>query len=382
MTPKKKRKPPAAQQLIDSLLDERTPTDSHEPTPLDFASDPGHDFGVADIKPKADSPKIKAMADKAAPPAAAKKPAINDDRTQVAPSPKEKSGPPQTISLGSPDVSSVDLSLEDDRTMQISPKGPLAKHEVNEPSLAPTATEMMKPAERSEIDRAGLTELKTVVKMRDRLQEPRSAHRPAGGGGFTSSDAVLKQSENLRIAQNRITELEHELERLRRDNEQLATAGETLRRRSDELLTKAEQLEIQLKESERTHDEEKKVFRGQLHAKDREIAEMRGRLEEMESRLESNFKKIRVRERELEHRLEIVRMESQTLVATKDKMILELKRQIDQITHENDYAKHKAQEHFNQYKEKQETIRRVVRALRIALTILEGDEDAGIKKPD
>lgn len=346
MNPKKKRKTPAAQQLIDSLLDERTPTVSNEPQSLDFASDPEHDFGVADIKPKAENP--------------------------------------QTVSLSVPEIVSANLEIEDDRTMQISPKSGPAKPELSNPSVSSGAeTEMMKAAEASAIDRAGLTELKTVVKMRDRFQEPRAAaNRPSGGGGFTSSDAVLKQSENLRIAQSRITELEHELERLRRDNEQLATAGETLRRRSDELLAKAEQLELQLKESERTHDEEKKVFRGQLHAKDREILELRGRLEEMESRLESNFKKIRVRERELEHRLEIARMESQTLVATKDKMILELKRQIDQITHENDYAKHKAQEHFNQYKEKQETIRRVVRALRIALTILEGDEDAGIKKSE
>ena len=68
-------------------------------------------------------------------------------------------------------------------------------------------------------------------------------------------------------------------------------------------------------------------------------------------------------------------MESATLVSTKDKMILDLKRQIDQLTHEHDYAKTKTQELFNQYKDKQETQRRVVRALRIALTILEGDDE-------
>ena len=89
------------------------------------------------------------------------------------------------------------------------------------------------------------------------------------------------------------------------------------------------------------------------------------------------FKKIRVRERELEHRLEIVKLENQSLLTSKDKMILDLKRQIDQLTHETDYGKQKTQELFTQYKEKQETIRRVVRALRIALTILEGDEDNG-----
>lgn len=197
-----------------------------------------------------------------------------------------------------------------------------------------------------------------------------------GSAAFTSAEATLKQSENLRIAQSRITQLENELERLRRENEQLASAGETLRRRSDELLSRAESVESQARESQRILDEEKKVLKGQIQLKERENSEMRGRIEELENRLDSNFKKIRVRERELEHRLEIVKMESTTLVNTKDKMILELKRQIDQLTHENDYGKQKTQELFNQYKEKQETIRRVVRALRIALTVLEGDEDS------
>lgn len=197
----------------------------------------------------------------------------------------------------------------------------------------------------------------------------------AASAVFASSEAALKQSESLRIAQNRINELEQELERLRRENEDLAAAGETLRRRADELIGKTESLEVREREAQRIADEERKVMRGQLQAKDRENAELRARVEEIELRLESNFKKIRVRERELEHRLEIVKMETATLVSTKDKMILDLKRQLDQLIHENDLAKAKSQEMYNQNKDKQETIRRVVRALRIALTILEGDDE-------
>lgn len=232
----------------------------------------------------------------------------------------------------------------------------------------------------SEIDPDGLTDVRSASR-------PTPGGRPAGspagaapsraispGGAFSSAEATLKQSENLRIAQSRISELEREVERLRRENEMLATAGETMRRRADELMSKAENLEVQSKDNARTHEEEKKLLRAQVVAKDRENQDYRGKLDEMESRLESNFKKIRVRERELEHRLEIVKMESATLVSTKDKMILELKRQIDQLQSEQEYAQAKTQELFNQFKEKQETHRRVVRALRIALTILEGDD--------
>lgn len=223
------------------------------------------------------------------------------------------------------------------------------------------------------IDRGGATEIRVGIKVPPAPREASSG--PSYGSMGSSSEAALKQSDTLRIAQNRITELERELERVRRDNESLSTAGDTLRRRTDELSSKAESLEIQAREAQKMLEEEKRVMRGQLQTKERENGEMRTRVEEIETRLESNFKKIRVRERELEHRLEIVKMESATLVSTKDKMILDLKRQIDQLHHEGDSAKNKTQELFSQYKTKQETIRRVVRALRIALTILEGDDE-------
>ena len=220
------------------------------------------------------------------------------------------------------------------------------------------------------IDRGGATEIRSGVKI-----PPSPKLTVADSSQPSSFEGVLKQSESLRIAQTRITDLERELERVRRDNEQLSTAGDTLRRRADELMGKAESFEIQAREAALRLDEEKKVLRGQIQGKERENAEMKARVEEIETRLESNFKKIRVRERELEHRLEIVKMESSTLVTTKDKMLLDLKRQIDQLHQESDSAKSKSQELFSQYKEKQETIRRVVRALRIALTILEGDDE-------
>lgn len=231
-----------------------------------------------------------------------------------------------------------------------------------------------------DIDRGAATEIRSGMLKRPHVSAAGTGATSGASGLATTAEAALKQSESLRIAQGRITALEEELERLRRENEQLATAGETLRRRSDELLAKSESIEVSAREAQRIFEEEKKVLRGQLQGKDRESVELRQRLDEMENRLENNFKKIRVRERELEHRLEIVKMESATLVSTKDKMILDLKRQIDQLSHESEYAKQKTQELFNQYKDKQETVRRVVRALRIALTILEGDEEGGPSK--
>ncbi len=207
---------------------------------------------------------------------------------------------------------------------------------------------------------------------------------PIPGMAAGSADATLRQSESLRIAQNRILDLENELERIRRENEQLAAAGETLRRRADDLASKSENLDSTLRDKEKIYEEERKLLRAHLQGKDRDLSDQKQKLDELEQRLESNFKKIRVRERDLEHRLEIAKVEHASLLSSKDKMILDLKRQVDQLTNEADYSKAKSHEMYNQFKDKQDTVRRVVRALRIALSILEGEDDssAPLKKAE
>ena len=99
----------------------------------------------------------------------------------------------------------------------------------------------------------------------------------------------------------------------------------------------------------------------------------RRRVEELELRLSTNIQKIRVRERELENRLELVKMEGAALIRTKDEMILEAKRTIDQLNLELNNYRGKNQELNRQSNDKQETLRRTVKALRLALSMLEGE---------
>ncbi len=246
------------------------------------------------------------------------------------------------------------------------------------PVFADARTEIApKPMDRVGEDRGAEAFMPTVVKPNSpgaKFREKEQQIQP-GATVFTTAEAALRNSENLRVAQARISELEHEIERIRRENNQLRQAGETLRRQVDQLQAGAESAESDLAEFKRTADEERKVLRSQLSARDREISELKALKEDIESRLESNFKKIRVRERDLEHRIEIIKSESASIAANKDKMILELKRQIDQLKSELEHANHQTQQSFKSFKEKQETVRKAVRALRIALTVLEGEDD-------
>lgn len=194
--------------------------------------------------------------------------------------------------------------------------------------------------------------------------------------------AALAQSENLRIAQGRILELEQEVERLRVENEELAAAGETFRRKSDELSSRAEDLENRYDNAVASHAEEKVLLLENKENLRHELEALKAKNEDLELRISTNIQKIRVRERELENRLELVKMEGSALIRSKDELILDLKRQMDQLNLELNNYRTKSQEMNRMILDKQDILRRTVKALRLALTMLEGDEEsaAPVKK--
>jgi hypothetical protein len=199
-----------------------------------------------------------------------------------------------------------------------------------------------------------------------------SSMRSGAGGG---TEAALAQSESLRIAQSRILELENEIERLRTQNEELGAAAETLRRRADELLAVSNRRESDYEHAISSFEQDKNILASARDALSRDNEQLRRKNEEMELRISSNIQKIRVRERELENRLELIKMEGQAMIRSKDDMILELKRQIDQLNLELTNYRTKNQELNRQTTDKQEMLRRTVKALRLALSMLEGEED-------
>lgn len=195
------------------------------------------------------------------------------------------------------------------------------------------------------------------------------------GAPANATEAALAQSESLRIAQQRLLEFEQEIERLRLQNEELAAAAETLRRRADELSAGNQKRESDYQFAVSTFAQEKEILVNSKEALQRDLAAQKQKNEELELRISTNIQKIRVRERELENRLELVKMESAALIRSKDEMILELKRNIDQLNLELSNYRNKNQELNRLTTDKQEMLRRTVKALRLALSMLEGEED-------
>ncbi|MCC6137633.1 MAG: hypothetical protein IT287_03310 [Bdellovibrionaceae bacterium] len=188
-----------------------------------------------------------------------------------------------------------------------------------------------------------------------------------------SVDGILKQSEHLRIAQDKINDLEKELDELRRQNHELSNDAESIATLNEAYSGQIENLKMELTHIRLTLSEEVKILRHSMHEKERLLNEMKQSNSDLKSKVESNFKSIRKRERDLEYRLELAKVDEAALLKSKDKMILDLRREVEKKEQERTAFERKNKEHFQKIQEQQQTVRTVVRALRIALTRLEGD---------
>lgn len=204
------------------------------------------------------------------------------------------------------------------------------------------------------------------------------------GNVMTSMDASLAQAENLKIAQQRILELEGENDRLRQENEEVSSAAEIIRGRLEELGARITGLDREKGEIQEAAQNEIMILKGNLQYKESEVAKSRMKIDELENRLRSDFKKIRVKERELENRLELARAEKAALIRAKDENILELKRKIDQLQSEIDNYREKCLELNKTIESHQDQFKRTVRALRLALANLETKDEnvVALKKAD
>lgn len=185
----------------------------------------------------------------------------------------------------------------------------------------------------------------------------------------------LQMSENLRIAQKRIQSLEKELEQLRLENEQLMSAGETFRLKSDELSTQNSEMQNEVQHLKSLHDQDIHLLKETMERQQHEIKDLKKKKEELELRINSSVQKVRQREKELENRLELVKAEGTTLLRSKDDMILQLKKQKDMDHSELEMLRSKNQELSKKIAHQGDLQRRVVKALRLALGLMDDNNE-------
>ena len=201
----------------------------------------------------------------------------------------------------------------------------------------------------------------------------RSGYAVWNSGG--SAESNLAQADNLRIAQEKIIELESENEKLRLQNEELMAASEIIKERSDLLSSQLSEYKNDRDSLEESFKNEIVLLKNHLSKKDNELQKSNLKTDELESRLKFDMKKIRVRERELENRLELIRAEKNAIVKNKDEQILDLRRKMDVLQMEVESYRQKCVELNKLIETNQESFKRTTRALRLAMANLELQEE-------
>lgn len=194
------------------------------------------------------------------------------------------------------------------------------------------------------------------------------------GGWGASSDAQVLQAESLRMAQSRMTELEKEIDKLREENETLTSACEFARNQAQELTDKLDSMERARSEQVQHYLSEINIYKENMKEGERSRSHLKKKVEELQTRLQADLRKIRVRERELENRLEMAKLERSALLRSKDDLILDLKSKVDQKDADIQSLQAKNQELQGRVESHQSQVARTVRALRLALTNLEAAE--------
>lgn len=97
--------------------------------------------------------------------------------------------------------------------------------------------------------------------------------------------------------------------------------------------------------------------------------------EEMKAKIRRDIRKIRTREKELANKLEMMKHDSETLLAAKDHKILQLKQHIDNLEFEIENLKDKVVTLQEEAKENEEKAERVIKALRLSTSLLEAAKE-------
>ncbi len=219
----------------------------------------------------------------------------------------------------------------------------------------------------------------------DELKEQlRDLPRDAEGDGLTSDQTdllkkyiALKEAEVRDLRDQRgqyqsyLKRLTHDLETQTRRARDTTGELESLRR-SDE------SLKSQLRHIKADHEEEISLLKNDFEEKLRQSGnyqsdydELSKKREEYKERVREDLKRIKLKERELENKYELLKRDMQALLDSKDKHVLELKKKSDALELELESLEERLRKNNASLGAVDAKKRRLVETMRLAITLLE-----------
>lgn len=189
--------------------------------------------------------------------------------------------------------------------------------------------------------------------------------------------AVL--SSRLKIADERVQSLENSLKTEREKSADLDTLVDDrkiqLERFQNEKVLEIENLQAELSDLRFQN----KAKTDKARVLEQQLKEAAGELERLKERVRNDIRKIRVREKELENKLELIKKDSELLLAGRENKIIELKRKVDLLEFNMDLL----QDQFSREKENSSRLReqlaKVGQVVRVAAGLIDSSGGEGSK---
>lgn len=137
-------------------------------------------------------------------------------------------------------------------------------------------------------------------------------------------------------------------------------------------LSQVAHLRAEMEERVAILEEDQKAKTRARESLERELLELERKKEEWKSRVSEDLRRIRLKERELETKHELLKRDSQALLDSKDKHLLELKRKCDALELEMEEFETKLRSQGAVVANVEARKKRLLETMRLALSLLEG----------
>ncbi|MCR9206151.1 MAG: hypothetical protein NXH75_16325, partial [Halobacteriovoraceae bacterium] len=192
---------------------------------------------------------------------------------------------------------------------------------------------------------------------------------------------VFSEGEAVRL-QATIRQLREEREELLKEIQDLKKDSKVVEQENLGLKAELDEAKIEISILKKRHGTEMDEMKYRLRISDEKklYAEEKARklqkeFDRLQGKVRMDFNHIKQREKELESQLELVKMDSESQVVSRDKKILELKRKIDQLEFNMENIVIREQKSRDDKMRLEERLERIMKTLRGSIEVLEDDID-------
>lgn len=194
----------------------------------------------------------------------------------------------------------------------------------------------------------------------------------------------LKEME-VRDLRDQLQQYQAQMKKMVGQVEEATTAHRELLQKVERLDREKETLRLEMTEAEAKHRAEMEAVREAYESKARASGDVESRLkdirlerEEWKEKIAADLKRIRLKEKELENKYELLKRDAQALLDSKDKQILDLKKKSDSLELELEASEERVRSGAMILGAIDSKKRRLIETMRLAITLLEDiDKEPG-----